>query len=363
VLFRSEKNTGSEEQFDKVYGAWLARCAGCLLGQPVEGWKRERIRNLCKDTGNFPVSGYISSDLSKEIADRYGVADMIGNKTVNWINNVSCMPEDDDMNYTIIGLKILETYGRGFTSEDVAECWLSNLPMFHLCTAERVAYRNIAGGVFPPMSAVYRNPFREWIGAQIRADFFGYISPGEPEKAAEYAWRDARISHVKNGIYGEMMVAAMLAAAAVCDDAEIILRAGLSVIPEKCRLAEKVREIVSMWKQGRTGEQAADHIHLLYDEGREYDWCHTIPNAMIVSAALLYGELALEKSLGFTLMCGFDTDCNCATVGSVIGMVLGAQALPAKWISPLHDTVISGVDGFGKVSIYQLARRTMAFMD
>ena len=41
--------------FDKVYGAWTGRCAGCLLGQPIEGWYRERIRGFLLDTDNYPV--------------------------------------------------------------------------------------------------------------------------------------------------------------------------------------------------------------------------------------------------------------------------------------------------------------------
>jgi hypothetical protein len=56
---------------------------------------------------------------------------------------------------------------------------------------------------------------------------------------------------------------------------------------------------------------------------------------------------------------GFDTDCNCATAGSVLGMVLGAGNLPEEWVEPLCDTVLSGVDGFGLVKISDMAKRTV----
>ena len=165
------------------------------------------------------------------------------------------MPEDDDTNYTLIALKLVEQYGRDFTPDDAAENWLMNLPLLHLCTAERVAYINLAQSVFPPKSALYRNPYREWIGAQIRGDLFGYICPGDMETAAEMAWRDASISHVKNGIYGEMWIASMLAKAAVNDDMPTIIRSGMKQIPKKSRLYEELAEILSRFESGDTAEE------------------------------------------------------------------------------------------------------------
>lgn len=348
--------------YDKIYGAWLGRCAGCLLGQPVEGWYRERITGLLKATGNYPVNYYISSDISGELRKKYDVSDeggVYGSSIKNWINNVQHMPEDDDTNYTVMGLKILEQYGMAFTPEDVAECWLSNLPILHTCTAERIAYKNIINLIYPPHSASCRNPYREWIGAQIRGDFFGYITPGDPELGAELAWRDASISHVKNGIYGEMFIAAMLSAAALLNDPYKIIECGLSQIPEKSRLFEAVNDILSWKELGLNWEQAIDRVHKLFDEKTGYHWCHTIPNAMIVCIALIYGEAELEKSIGIAVMAAFDTDCNGATAGSIVGMINGAGGLSDKWIKPLNNKLKSGVDGFGLVEISELARRTV----
>lgn len=351
------------ELYDRIHGAWLARCAGCLLGQPIEGWYRERILGLLRDTGNYPVSGYISSDIDPDVKTAYGVSDegqVYGSNRKNWINNVSFMPEDDDTNYTLLGLKIMETYGFSFTSEDVAEAWLMNLPLLHVCTAERVAYRNLANSLPPPQSATHRNVYREWIGAQIRADMYGYATPGNPELAAELAWRDGRISHVKNGIYGEMLVAAMLSAAAVGRDVREIIEAGLSQIPAESRLSVAIRELLD-WsgQEESTWEGALNRIHARYDEKNSHHWCHTIPNALIVVTALLYGGMDLGKTLGIAISGALDTDCNAATAGSIVGMSVGAARLPHEWITPLNDTLKSGVDGFGMVKISDMADRTL----
>ncbi|SHL70260.1 ADP-ribosylglycohydrolase [Anaerocolumna jejuensis DSM 15929] len=359
---RNTANLSDDTLYNKIYGAWLGRCAGCLLGQPVEGWQRERIGKLLKGTGNYPINYYMSSDISKEIKEECDVTDypgVYGNQKKGWINNIECMPEDDDTNYTIMGLKILEKYGVDFTPEDVAECWLDNLPVLHLCTAERVAYRNLINLDMPPRSAAYRNPYREWIGAQIRADFFGYIAPGNPELSSAMAWRDASISHTKNGIYGEMFIAAMLSTAAESEDIQSIIDAGLSMIPEKSRLHAGIDTVLKWYYSGVDWEGAIDKIHQLYNEKNAHDWCHTIPNAMIVCIGLLYGGLDFGKSIGIAVMAGFDTDCNGATVGSILGMVLGAESIPENWIKPLNNKVKSGIDGYGLVEISDLADRTV----
>ncbi|HTE20289.1 MAG TPA: ADP-ribosylglycohydrolase family protein, partial [Armatimonadota bacterium] len=207
---------------DKAYGAWLGRVSGCLLGKPVEGWRRPRMWGYLKDTGRFPLSTYFSGEAPAEVREKY---DIRGDRP--FIERVQFMPEDDDTNYTTTGLAILKKHGPEFTPVDVANFWLNEIPILHTCTAERVAYRNLCLLIPPPASASFRNVYREWIGAQIRADFWGYAAPGDPELAAEFAWRDASVSHVKNGIYGEMWAAAMIAAAFVTDDLPTLIEAGL----------------------------------------------------------------------------------------------------------------------------------------
>jgi hypothetical protein len=267
--------------------------------------------------------------------------------------------EDDDTNYTATGLAICRQFGRDFTPADVARFWLGNIPIFHVCTAERIAYRNLVMCLPPPESASYRNYYREWIGAQIRADFFGYVNPGNPERAADFAWRDAAISHVKNGIYGEMWVAAMLAAAYVTDDVATVIRAGLGQIPARCRLAERLGQVLDLHASGASYEQAVAFVTARWDENKGHDWCHTISNAEIVAVALLWGAKDYTRTLGYSVMPGFDTDCNGATAGSVLGTLLGAAALPAQWIAPLNDTLLTGVAGYHRVSLTQMAEETV----
>ncbi len=59
------------------------------------------------------------------------------------------MPEDDDLDYPLLNLLLLQRHGRTFTTADVARLWLDELPAGRAFTAERIAYRNLLCGVEP----------------------------------------------------------------------------------------------------------------------------------------------------------------------------------------------------------------------
>lgn len=335
--------------YEKIYGAWRGRVCGCLLGKPVEGMRTPTMKKLMEKQGNVPLHTYFRSD-DEFLKDRAGTVDTLPGYS----------PSDDDTNYTAMAaVCVIDRYGKSFKPEDMADVWLANQPRNAYCTAERAAFRNFMLGIYPPQSAVYKNPYREWIGAQIRGDYFGYICPGDPEAAAELAWRDACISHVKNGIYGEMFIAAMLAAAAVTDDVHVIIRAGLAQIPAKSRLTESVEKIVAAYDAGARKDGLLAIIHSDWDEFNAHDWCHTVSNAMIVAASLLCGGLDYTDSICMAVEAGFDTDCNGATVGSVVGMVIGRDGIGEEWYGPTNDTVDTSICAVGKVTLADMTGLTL----
>jgi ADP-ribosylglycohydrolase len=338
---------------DRFLGAWLGRCAGCLLGKPIEGRHTEEVWGFLKMTDQWPLSDYIRFGVAGEASKTY--PGLVALKAYDAIDH---MPADDDIDYTLAGFLILRKRGAAFAPADVAHFWMQSIPLLRTYTAERVAYRNLALGIQPPACASFRNPYREWIGARIRADAFGYVSAGEPERAAEWAWRDASISHVKNGIYGEMLVAAMVAAAPFCDDITAVLEVGLGEIPQTSRLYADIREVMRWHADGLEYDEAVARLHQKWDEHVWHHWTHTNSNTMICATALLWGEGDFGESICRAVQPGFDTDCNGATVGSMMGMMLGASKIPSRWTRRLGNAFKTSLTGHGTVDIERIAEET-----
>lgn len=345
---------GDRELADRLHAAWLGRCAGCTLGKPVEGpgWNRLKLRRYLEAAEAYPITGYVP--VLDPIPDGMTLHPSWPQATRGRVNGT---PRDDDTDYTILGLHLLEKYGPGFTTADVASEWLGHLPFTQTYTAERVAYRNLVRGHDPAEAARMFNPYREWIGAMIRADAFGYVCPGDPRGAALLAYKDAALSHTGNGVYGEMWAAALVAASLSVPAAREALDIAGMVIPARSRLAGALRDVRASYDSGASWEEATDQVEQRLGH---YHWVHTINNAAAVAAALLWGEGDFTRTIGYAVEAGLDTDCDGATAGSVFGALHGTAALPGTWVEPLQDTIHSAISGFDRSSIAGLARRTAA---
>jgi ADP-ribosylglycohydrolase len=270
--------------------------------------------------------------------------------------NIDHAARDDDTDYTVLGLMLMEQHGANLSPDHVMTAWLTRLPYLRTYTAERAAMRNFINEIEPPESARWMNPYREWIGAQIRADGFAYCAPGRPRLAATYCHRDACVSHTKNGIYGEMFFGAMISAALGAEHLEACIWRALAEIPENCRLAEAVRECIEWCGEDDAWEKTWERIMAGYDH---YHNVHTINNALLCIMGLLHGEGDLRRSITIAVMGGMDTDCNGATVGSVMGAVLGSQGVPADLADPLNDTLETALSGVTRLKISDLVERSL----
>jgi len=352
----------------KIHGAWLGRTVGCVLGKPLEvHFSQDEIRAYLEGADAYPLADYVpAQSRTGQVLRRDCVPSMRG--------YVRYAQEDDDLNYMCLAVKLLETRGLHFTTLDVGMNWLNSIPFLWTWGPEHAVYLNLATAVgeHAPQDIDLEevtgclNPGVEWIGAQIRTDVYGYVCPGAPDLAAELAWRDAYLTHRKSGVYGAMWVAAMNASAFTTLDMDAVIEAGLAQIPARSRFAEAIRRTVE-WSKGDndwslTGRRIVEHFDCYGFEG-------VISNACVVAAALLYGwgdgteppAVRFERAITIAVQLAYDTDCNGATVGSIVGLMLGAHALPEKWTGPLNDTIRTCVAGFGQERIGALADRTYEF--
>jgi hypothetical protein len=121
-----------KELLDRMLGAWVGRCCGCALGKPVEGFmeplnglsSKERIKSylMAISPDEYPLRNYFPA--ASPAQDKTGTLW----SPLSQRENIAFMETDDDIRYTIIGQKILLEKGATFTTADVMDMWMRELP-------------------------------------------------------------------------------------------------------------------------------------------------------------------------------------------------------------------------------------------
>jgi ADP-ribosylglycohydrolase len=302
---------------EKILAGWLGQLAGGSFGTAIEGYHTDRIAG---------VYGTI---------DRY----ITEPETVN-----------DDVVYELVFLDVFERSGRGLTSREVALEWVRQIPFGW--SAEWVALHNLNDGILPPLSGSWRNPYSDWIGAQMRGMLCGMLAPGWPREAARLAHLDAVISHAANGVYGEIYAAVLTSLAFVRSDPRALLEEAARWLPARSEYAEVVRECREV--VGRDSDPASAW-RTLDRRFEQYNWIHAYPNIAADILALWFGQGDMTRSFSLLAHAGLDVDCNAGLVGNVLGVMGG---VPETWAAPLGDKLETYLKGKENLSIRALAERT-----
>jgi ADP-ribosylglycohydrolase len=265
---------------------------------------------------------------------------------------------DDDTFWQLVFLTSLEKNGPDINCRQIGKTWVEtccpkgwgNRDVPYL--AEDLALKKMVDGIYPPESG--KHAHSDAIGGQMKGEICGLICPGLPTLAAEYARRDGVVAHAGEGVYGEQYIAALISASFFENDIETLMMKAIQQIPQNSKYARCVKKAIDCYHRYPDYEDAFNEMLGIKDTSQTFEY---FADAAIVNLSILYGKGDFEKSLLIAVIYGHDTDCDCASVGAMIGCIIGADAIPSKWKDPIGDTFYCWMKDFNNIKISDLAAR------
>ena len=329
---------------ERVYAGILGKIIGVYLGRPFEGWTYERIM---ANLGEIRYYVNHREDLP--------------------LRNRQIVVTDDDISGTFTFLRALPDYGNtlNLTPAQIGQTWLNYIIENRTIlwwggmgnSTEHTAYLRLKAGIPAPRSgsmALNGRVVSEQIGAQIFIEGWGLVAPGEPELAADLAKRAASVSHDGEAIYGAQVVAALVAQAFIESDIDQLLDTAVALIPQDSLTTQLITDVREWYAVNPNDWHAArSRLAVKYGYDNYGGNCHIIPNHGLVILSLLYGRGDFSGSQTIVNTCGWDTDCNAANVGCILGVRNGLAGFETgpDWRGPVADRLyIPTADGGRAVS-------------
>ncbi len=325
---------------DKIQGGWAGQMIGVSFGAPTEFRYKEKI-NL--------------DPLPKWTPER-----------------VSNSLDQDDLYVDMTFAKVMDDKGLDATTEDFGAMFRE--AKYKLWHANLAARRALKRGVPASKSGLPEfNAHANDIDFQIEADFIGLMTPGLPQSANEIAWRAGRVMNFGDGIYGGMFVSSMYAAAYFESDPRKVVEAGVAAIPAKSPYAQLIRDVLAWSKQHPDDWQKV--WHLIEEKWNKREPCpegalkpfniDAKLNGAYIALGVLYGKKNFGKTIEIATRAGQDSDCNPASAGGIIGVMLGYRAIPEEWksgIPGISDKKFSYTDFTFKTICESTEKRTLALV-
>ncbi|MBM4035310.1 MAG: ADP-ribosylglycohydrolase family protein [Planctomycetes bacterium] len=294
------------ELLDRIRGGWAGQMIGNVQGLPFEFKYKDEPGPLPDFMPNLPRCRS-DDDTDIEWAHLHAM-DRLG---------VLLVPYPD------LAREWVRSVNRGI--------WVSN----------ELARRLIGQGIIPPWTSHFAvNTHAKYnLSGQFCVEAFGLLAPGLPTEAARIGAHYARVSVRGEPLQATAFTTALISLAFFERDVPRLITLSLASVDPKSQHAEMVRDVLAWHAQSPADwhlTRAA--IQKKYRDERGWNMNATVTNGAIVIAALLYGKGDFVETLRLCFAMGYDADCNGATCGTVLGVILGAKAMAAKpgWVLPAH---------------------------
>lgn len=255
---------------------------------------------------------------------------------------------DDDTDIEYVYLHLM-TQGSAplLSAEQIAEGWRAHINDWIWVSNAR-ARGLMQAGALPPVTGMgVFNPDYLQIDAQLTTELFGALAPGMPAEALRLANLPILTTAGGYAAHAAQFYVLLYALAAEVDPAlpprdQLLWLVGEArgYLPDTSKSADIVDFVVADFlanPDANDWEATRDRVYARYhrdaaDSGYLYqDWTESSVNFASGLIALLYGEGDFRRTVQIGALTGWDSDNGTATMGGLLGLLYGYEALTAAF--------------------------------
>ncbi|MFT5681701.1 MAG: hypothetical protein ACI8RZ_002607 [Myxococcota bacterium] len=245
-----------------------------------------------------------------------------------------------DLEYLYLSL-LWESGDVTLSEEAIGEAWLTHLSGDPSPSAGAVLTL-LDEGLSPSATGLGAVNGYAWLAdAQREVEVLGALAPGRPDLALALADVPIRTTADGYAIHAAQFLVVMHALAPVApadepaEQLRWLVEQARGVVPDTSKTADVIDTVLTLSEQ-ETWEESRDAVFRRYQRDPEsigyayQGWRESSINLAATLIALLHGEGDPARTIEIAALCGWESDTSAATAGSLLGLLIGAEALKAS---------------------------------
>ena len=256
---------------------------------------------------------------------------------------------DDDTDVEYVSLHLMSQRSRCLLAgPEISAGWILHMDPAWIWVSNHQAWELMNRGVTPPATgSPVANPFWGFIDAQLTTEFFGALCPGMPDATLKYADLPIRTTAAGFAAHAAQFYALLYAYALQAppglsgrDRALWLVDHARPWLPDSSKAADIVDFVradfvanpdVNDWELTRDRIASRYMLNAPANGFHFYNWTESSVNFACGILCLLYGQCDFRRTVQIGTLSGWDSDNCTATMGGLLGLILGYNQLTAQF--------------------------------